>query len=122
MSDTENKGRRIIVPHQGTKAVASRIETVPQLGTMIHDALSVIQTEILKFKNKVNKGHSLDLSEARVFQGYLKSLTDAAREMRERDTAEDEVQSNLTDEQLLEQTKIAMAGLEARVAAKKKAP
>lgn len=115
----QDKPRRIIVPTT-PRIQASRIETVPQLSTLLEDALSIYQTEILKFKIKVKSGKSLDLSEARVLQGYVKSLVDAAREMRERSAEADEKQADLTDEQLLEQTKVAMAGLEAKVEARKK--
>jgi hypothetical protein len=98
--------------------VEAKIETAPQLSTLLTDALSVYQTEIIKFKNKVNSGRGLDLSEARVLQGYVKSLVDAAREMRERDN-DDSGESKMSDEELLESTKLGLAALEARIAAKK---
>lgn len=109
-----------MLPPKFQKPEAVRVESAPQLSTLLEDALSVYQTEIIKFRNKVNSGKSLDLAEARVLQGYVKSLVDAAREMRERNKDDDELQENLSDEQMLEATKIAMAGLEAKVAAKKK--
>lgn len=99
--------------------VEAKVETRPELRTLLTDALSVYQTEIIKFKNKVNSGKHLDLSEARVLQGYVKSLVEAAREMRERDNEETEAGSKMTDEELLESTKLGLAALEARIAAKK---
>lgn len=98
--------------------VEARVETAPELRTLLTDALSVYQTEIIKFKNKVNSGRSLDLSEARVLQGYVKSLVDAAREIREREENE-APEEKMSDEQLLESTKLGLAALEARIAAKK---
>jgi hypothetical protein len=98
--------------------VAAKVETAPELRTLLTDALSIYQSEIIKFKTKVNSGRNLDLSEARVLQGYVKSLVEAAREMRERDDDENKSNSKMSDEELLESTKVAVAALEARIATK----
>lgn len=76
----------------------NNISVLPSTEGMISDALSVIQTEIVKFASKTKKGQSLDLSEARVLQGYIKCLVDLSREHRERDKETD--LSNLSDEDL----------------------
>lgn len=70
----------------------------PSVDAMIADALSVVQTEIAKYKSKVAQGRSLDSREAKTMQGYIKSLVELSREDRERSTAED--LSNLSTEEL----------------------
>lgn len=101
------------------RIIEAKIETDgPELSTILKDALSIYQTEILKMRDKVRRGNSLGPGESRILQGYVKSLVDAAKEMRERD--DDAKEQDLTDEQLLEQTKLGLAALEARVEAKKK--
>ena len=81
--------RRILVPQKQPRAVQSQISLLPDAPTLIDDALTVIATEIVKFKKKTSEGKSLDLSEARVLQGYIKSLVELCKEQREREEAMD---------------------------------
>lgn len=74
---------RRIIPKQ------SSIVSVPQADTLIADALHIIQTEMVQFASKHRSGKSLSLAEARVLQGYIKSLTDLSKESRERAKADD---------------------------------
>lgn len=100
MSDSEVKpNRRLIVPQKPAQVRAVTIDLVPDVNKLIDDALGVVAMEIHNFKGKVQSGKSLDLSEARVLQGYIKSLTDMSKEMRERESAAD--LANLTDNELL---------------------
>jgi hypothetical protein len=50
---------------------------------LINDALGIIATEITKFRGKVNRGLTLTLPEARILQGYIKSLIDLSKEKRD---------------------------------------
>lgn len=72
----------------------------PSVDGMIADALDVIQQEISRYKTKVVQGRSLDSREAKVLQGYIKSLVDLSREDRERTKEED--LSKLSTEELLQ--------------------
>lgn len=89
MSSDSSEPRRIRLPAQRPQASISTISLVPDAPTLIDDALSVIATEIVKFKAKVGTGKSLDLAEARVLQGYIRSLVELCREQREREDAMD---------------------------------
>lgn len=72
----------------------------PDVNAILDDALSVVVYEIIKLKNKSQKNlSSLDLSESRVLQGYIKCLTELSKEMREREDMRDV--SNMSDEELL---------------------
>lgn len=71
----------------------------PSVDSMVADALQVVQTEILKFKSKVHQGRSLDVKEAKILQGYIKSLVELSREDRER--ARDADLSDVSDEELV---------------------
>jgi hypothetical protein len=75
---------------------------------MLDDALSVVNSEIIRFKYKVqtnpteNKG--LTPNEARMLQGYIKSLVDLSKEARER--ADEMDLANMTDEELIDMVEI----------------
>lgn len=97
---SEQDRRRIVVPKREPQAIVSQTNTlVPDVGTLLQDALSVISTEILKFKFKTAKGESLGLSEARVLQGYIKSLVELSKEKRDMEERMD--LANMTNEELL---------------------
>lgn len=96
---SEQKPKRIILGPPPPRPVEANIVVSPSVGTLLEDALSVIASEILRFKHKSGQGKSLDLAEARVLQGYIRSLTDLAKEARERE--EDMDLANATDEELL---------------------
>lgn len=94
MSEESRVPKRII-----PKLDPRNVVVLANADALIDDALAVIEKEILKFKNKVNVGKSLDLAEARVLQGYIKSLVELSKESRER--AKDEELGKMSEEQLL---------------------
>lgn len=69
--------------------------------TLIEDAKRVIEVELVKFRNKVNSGRSLELKEGSLLNGYIKSLVELAKveELRSRGTDRD--LSKLSDEELI---------------------
>lgn len=89
MSQDSSSFRRVRLPAPRQQALQSQVSLVPDAPTLIDDALSVIATEIVKFKAKVGTGKSLDLGEARVLQGYIRSLVELCREQREREDSMD---------------------------------
>lgn len=72
---------------------------MPSVDQMVADALSVVQKEIQKFQSKALQGRGLDITEARILQGYIKSLVDLSKEDRER--VKDLDLSNMSTEELL---------------------
>lgn len=86
---TDSTNRRIRLPATRPQAAQSQVSLVPSAPVLIEDALSVIATEIVKFKAKVHTGKSLDLAEARVLNGYIRSLVELCKEQREREDAMD---------------------------------
>lgn len=79
------------------------VVTVPGVENLIADALGTIELELVKFRNKVNRGESLELPEGRLLTLYVKSLVDLSRESRERARTED--LSKMSDEELAELAK-----------------
>lgn len=72
---------------------------MPNIDGMISDALSILQTEILRMKTKSMQGRPLDPLEAKLLQGYIRSLSELAKEDRER--AKDVDLTALTTEELV---------------------
>lgn len=67
---------------------------------MISDALDTLQTEIARYRSKVQRGIALNPVEAKIMQGYIKSLVDLSKEDRER--AKEADLSDLTIDQLVQ--------------------
>lgn len=114
-NDTPRSPRRLLPPQPKTILTATpagrHVTLSNDVNGLLDDALSVIAMEIIKYKAKTNKGQSLDLSEARVLQGYIKSLVELSKESRERDDASD--YANMSDSELFELVeKIKKARLE----------
>jgi hypothetical protein len=95
--NTSRPQRRIIVPEKVEKVQPSSISIIPDAPTLIQDALSVIATEIVKYKAKVSGGKSLDLNEGRLLNNYIKSLCELSRESREREADMDWASMSDTD-------------------------
>lgn len=72
---------------------------MPSVDLMIADALLVVQKEVARYKTTVERGHHLNLTEAKILQGYIKSLVDLSKEDRER--VKDMDLSNMSTEELI---------------------
>jgi hypothetical protein len=85
MEDT--KPRRIILPQKSPQAEVKEAirDTSPE--RIVDDALAAISIEVMRYRSKVSQGRSLDLKEARVLQGYIKSMCELSKELRDRDRA-----------------------------------
>lgn len=75
--------------------------TTPSTVSMLDDALAIIGQQIEMFRVKSGQSVVLNEKEARILQGYVKSLVDLSKEERERDKLDDQLKG-LTDEQLIE--------------------
>lgn len=104
MSQGKKSNKRYIVDTSSTVVL-------PSVESLINDALNVIQKEISRYSGQVNRGETLDLSQARVFQGYIKSLTEMARESRE--SAKQEDMTGLSNDEII---KTLAAGREDEIA------
>lgn len=94
---SEDNGKKIYMPAR--RGEISDLVVRPSVPHLIDDALSIISTEILQFKNIVNRGKSLDLKQAKVLQGYIRALVELSEEARKRDDETD--LSNMSDEDLI---------------------
>lgn len=122
MSQDSSAPRRRIVPATSIRTPdplphpqfnSDNIVALPSVERLISDALSVISSDIVRFKKKVSADRSLELGEARVLQGHIRALVELSREAREREKTKD--LSNMSDEELLEAIKIITANKEKNV-------
>ena len=90
--------RRLIMPDK-SRQVKDPI-LVPALETLVTDAVSIIGSELARYRLKTSRGVSLDVKEARVVRDYVEALCKLTKEAREQARAED--LSNLTNEELLQ--------------------
>lgn len=82
MSDRKKK---IIMPERGPKISASSVMLVPSVENLLSDALSTIGNELARLSRKSINPNGLPRDEARILQGYIKSLVDLSKEARERE-------------------------------------
>lgn len=102
---SEQRTQKRIFPQQQPAGLPAKQVTdvtiiqAPTVNTLTADALSIIQTEIARYKHKSNAG-KLDQADHRIIQGYLKSLSELDRVNRARD--EDMDLANATDEEIVQ--------------------
>ncbi len=72
----------------------------PSVDTLIADAMSILELELLRLKRQVQGGRQLLPDDSRILNGYIKSLTELAREDREQQKGNDF--SKLSKEEILE--------------------
>ncbi len=99
--------RRIVSPE-----TRSRVELKMSIDdispeTVINDALQAMAIEVTRYRSKVARGSALELSEARVLQGYIKAMCELQKERRE--MARAEKLDNLSNEELIALAKKVLA-------------
>ena len=72
---------------------------IPSTDVLIEDANTVISYELLRYRAISSRGKQLNPQEARVFQGFIKSLVELSKEEREREKLKD--YSSMSDLELL---------------------
>lgn len=83
------------------KRILSHQEVIqPGVDGLIADAMSILELELIRFKNKVQQGRSLLPDESRILNGYIKALTELAREDREQQKGTD--LSNMSTEEIIQ--------------------
>ncbi len=88
--------KRTIIPHKKVNVLLT-----PGVEGLLGNALRLIELQLVAFAHKVDKGQSLNSDEARILQGYIRSLVELSKESREREKNDTEDLSKMTDEQLL---------------------
>ncbi len=81
---------KVIIPQNDrprSNVVSGPLDNNPD--TIISTAMQTVAMEVTKLNVKVTRGISLDQKEARILQGYIKSMVELSRELRERDRADD---------------------------------
>jgi len=73
---------------------------MPQVHTIMDNALSILNKEIMYYMARVTRGHTLSPSEAKIFSMHINSLTTLSKEDRARLDASD--LANMSAEELLE--------------------
>jgi hypothetical protein len=101
MSDN-NKPRRLMVPLKRSLDAAIQVDRVEGVDNLLARSLGILDEQLTKIG--LQSKHSIfGEKEARVLQGYIKSLVDLSKEEREREKAADDSElKNLTHDQLLE--------------------
>lgn len=117
MSLNDRFKRSILVQPQAPAASVVRVDGKAELSTLLEDTLSIFQTEILKLKVRANQSVTGTLSptEAKVLQGYAKTLVDMAKEVRAREEVAEQELGKMSDEELLTQTEAAAAAIRERM-------
>lgn len=96
-------------PRPKRKIVPSNVKVskAPEVSDIINNALNIIGSELAAYSNKAKKGIMLDLKEARIVSSYMDSLVKMSKEARE--SQKPEQLEHLSDEQLIEIAKKALA-------------
>ena len=108
---SEEPKRRLVVKDPRSTSNTVVVSRTTNTSTLLENALKTLSEQLdkLALKSRVS---TFDEKEARVLQGYIKSLVDLSKEERERDKADTLGDlAKLTDEELLElaRTKLVQA-------------
>ena len=82
-----------------SKTEEYEVQEMPSLERLVSDGLSIIGSELARYRRKTSKGITLDLKEARVVTSYIEALTKMSKEARE--AAKPSLLGEMTDEELL---------------------
>lgn len=97
----DNKPKRRIIGKNTPEVREVPVLAVPSVQGLLDDALGVVGSEIIRLKWKtVKEANGLNTNEARMLQGYIRSLVELSKEARERE--EDMDLANMSDEELIE--------------------
>lgn len=93
------KKRKIVPSHLTSlnKAEITEITEVPPVDGILGKTISTIANEVHKLYTRSRTANLTD-KEARILQGYIKSLVELSKEQREREKADD--LANMSDEDL----------------------
>jgi hypothetical protein len=88
------------------------ISTVSKTSRILEDALTIISEQISTFKAISGRNNMLDEKQAKLLEGYIKSLVILSKEEREREKSEKDLEAiaNMSNEQLIEYLEKAKGG------------
>jgi hypothetical protein len=112
--EDDKKPKRRYVQAIHTEHGVVKVDRVNSVSGMINRALGIIDEQLIKIALKSRApGSTLDEKEAKVLQGYIRSLADLSKEEREREKAIREMGDldKLTSEELLELGQKTLLGL-----------
>lgn len=92
--------KKLKMPPVGRRIKPSSVLLIPSVDGMLSDALSIVGVELAKLKRRSDTLTSLDTKDAKILQGYIKSLVDLSKESRERDKEDGDLEK-LTDQELI---------------------
>lgn len=109
------KSRRVILPPPPPDKATVIIQSDSDIQQILKDGLSVIGTQIVKYKHKVSMmKEDLDPGEARILTGYVKALVEIDKLTKEKEDEDAKDAASMSDEEF-----IALAeALKAKKAAK----
>lgn len=109
MSDDTGPKRRLVVPKPTTSSSAVTVSRLSDVSTMLNGALRTLSEQLDKLALR-SKVASFDEREAKVLQGYIRSLVELSKEEREREKQEQLGDlSKLSDTELLELARTKLA-------------
>lgn len=78
--------KKIIVPQKrSNELLLDSVVDGPTMDRLIKDAMNIVEKELVRLRHKTSvSDRALDLKEARILQGYLKTLVDLSKEQRDR--------------------------------------
>ncbi len=106
--------KRRIAPMQQTTGGIVKIDRVHSVTGMLDRALNIIDEQLTKISLKSRAaGPTLEEKDAKILQGYVRSLVELSKEEREREKSNKEIEGleNLTTEELLELGKETLLGV-----------
>lgn len=108
------RSKKLIVPTTENKRFEEvnprNVEVVPPVESLLQDAYAIMNTELQYMKKRASDGHRLSPAESRILVSYVKGLVEASKEERARD--KDAGGEAMSDEELLEAARAAVAELE----------
>jgi hypothetical protein len=109
MSESEGPKRRLVVPKPKATGTAVTVSRLSDVSSMLDGALRTLAEQLDKLALR-SRVASFDEREAKVLQGYIRSLVELSKEERERDK-QDQLGdlSKLSDTELLELARSKLA-------------
>ncbi len=85
-----------IIPYRAV----SKVVTLPAVAGILGDALRIIEIEITRLHSHIHNGARLPVEDARLLQGYTRSLVELSKEAREQSAKDSENLANLNNDEL----------------------
>lgn len=107
-----HRPKRLVVSPQRSLDAAIVVDRVHTVDNMLNRALGIIDEQLTKL-GLMSRSAIFDDKEARVLQGYVKSLVELSKEEREREKSNKDAEAlqNMSDAELLELAKTKLTEL-----------